>query len=169
MNLSEFEDAYDDVRDLEVSILATPVSEAMTSNPLTVEADASVVSVVQAMNEHRTGCILVQQHGKLVGIFTERDALRRLIFRDGNRAWKIDTVMTRDPATLPPSASIAYALNKMTVDGYRHIPIVDPAGTAIGVISIKDIVKLLVETFPEGVLNLPPDPERAYPQADDGG
>ena len=169
MNISEFEDAYEDVYQLGDTILATPVSELMAHNPLVVEADASVLSVVNAMNEHHVGCVLVQKEGKLIGIFTERDALRRVIFRDGNRSWPVEAAMTRDPSTLPPGASVAFALNKMSLDGYRHIPIVDRAGKAIGVISIKDIIKLVVEAFPgRNLINLPPDPTARAPAPTDG-
>ena len=167
--ISEFEDAYEDIERVKGAVLETPVSELMADRPLMVDADATVVSAVNAMNEHHTGCVLVQRAGNLVGIFTERDVLRKVIFRDGNRAWKVDAVMTRNPETLPPSASVAYALNKMSVDGYRHIPIVDKAGKAIGVLSVKDIVHFVVECFPDGVLNLPPDPSQAIPRTADGG
>lgn len=169
MNFSEFEDAYEDGQRVGDIILATPVSELMAHDPLVVESDASVVSAVNAMNEHRTGCVLVQNHGKLVGILTERDLLRRVIFRENNRTWTVDKVMTPSPSTLPPTASVAFALNKMSLDGYRHIPIVDENGRAIGVISVKDIVRLVVDAFPEGILNLPPDPEHACPRTADGG
>jgi CBS domain-containing protein len=174
MSNSEFEDAYDvDVAEesdaLKHAVLDTPVSELMATDPLVVDADATVVDAVNAMNGHHTGCVLVQRHGNLVGIFTERDVLRRVIFHDGNRQWKVDTVMTKKPVTLPPTASVAYALNKMSVDGYRHIPIVDKKGKAIGVLSVKDIVRFLVEFFPDGVLNLPHDPESAIPKTEHGG
>ena len=168
MNLSEFEDAYEDTLYVEDAILATPISELMARHPLIVDADTNVVDAVDAMNAHHIGCVLVRKSGKLVGIFTERDLMRRVIFQEGNRTWKVDSVMTSDPATLPPNASIAFALNKMSVDGYRHIPVVDEEGKPIGVISIKDIVALLVEAFPGRILNLPPDPDRAFPSTDDG-
>ena len=169
MNISEFEDSYEDVHNIGDAILATPVSELMSHHPLIVDADTPVEDAVHAMNEHHIGCLLVQKDGKLIGIFTERDALRRVIFHEGNRDWTVEAVMTRSPSTLPPGASVAFALNMMSLDGYRHIPIVDQAGKAIGVISIKDIVKLVVEAFPEGVMNLPPDPDHAYPRTADGG
>jgi CBS domain-containing protein len=169
MNVSEFEDSYEDAQKIGDTILATPVSELMAHQPLIVDADTTVIDVVHAMNEHHIGCVLVQKDGKLIGIFTERDALRRVIFREGNRAWTVEAVMTRNPSTLPPGASVAFALNKMSLDGYRHIPIVDQAGKAIGVISIKDIIKLVVEVFPDGVINLPPDPDHASPRTADGG
>lgn len=167
MNVSEFEDAYEDGHRVGDALLSTPVSELMADDPLVIDADATLVSAVSAMNEHRTGCVLVQEAGKLVGILTERDLLRRVIFRDGNRSWPVKTVMTPRPSTLPPTASVAFALNRMSLDGYRHIPIVDGDGKAIGVISVKDIVKLVVDAFPESVLNLPPD--HACHRAEDGG
>ena len=68
----------------------------------------------------------------------------------------------------PGHASVAFALNKMSVDGYRHIPIVED-GQAVGVLSIKDIVNFVVEFFPERVLNLPDDPKKAITQTVDGG
>jgi CBS domain-containing protein len=168
MNLSEFEDAYEDISRVRGAVLETPVSELMALNPIVVEADATIVAAVNAMNEHHTGCVLVKDKGRLVGIFTERDVLRRVVFREGNRGWKVASVMTADPETLPPTASVAYALNKMSVDGYRHIPIVDALGKAIGVLSVKDIVRFVVEFFPEAVLNLPADPDKAIPKTEDG-
>jgi CBS domain-containing protein len=177
MNLSEFEDEYEDLnRDrnllqeerVRTAVLETPVSDLMASDPLVVEADATVATAVSAMNERRTGCVLVQEDGKVVGIFTERDVLRRVVFQEGSRAWRVDKVMTRNPETLPPSASIAFALNKMSVDGYRHIPIVDEACKAIGVLSVKDIVNFVVEFFPDAVLNLPGNPDKAIYKTEDG-
>jgi predicted transcriptional regulator len=94
--------------------------------------------------------------------------MRRVIFHESNRGWKVESVMTPDPETLPPTASVAFALNKMSVDGYRHIPIVDEDGRAIGVLSVKDIVHFVVEFFPEAVLNLPGDPDKVIPKTEDG-
>lgn len=172
MNLSEFEDAYEQLQDthepIKEALLETPISELMARDPLVVEAGASVVAAVDAMNSHHIGCVLVVENGKLVGIFTERDVLRRVIFRDGNREWNVDSVMTYEPETLPPTASIAFALNKMSVDGYRHIPIVDEGGMAVGVVSVKDIIQFLVEFFPEAVLNLPTDPMKNIAKTEDG-
>src|ERR1043166_2191421 len=103
--MSEFEDSYDDdmVR-VKGPVLETPVSELMADKPLVVDASSTVVSAVNAMNEHHTGCVLVQKGGNLVGIFTERDVLRKVIFRDGNRSWTVEAVMTKNPETLPPTA-----------------------------------------------------------------
>jgi CBS domain-containing protein len=173
MNNSEFDDAYDDDEEdmdpIKRAVLEKPISELMSREPLVVDADVTVVAAVNAMNEHHIGCVLVQKGGELVGIFTERDGLRKVAFREGNRSWKVEAVMTRNPVTLPPNASVAYALNKMSVDGFRHIPVVDDMGKPIGVLSVKDIVNFLVEFFPKDVINLPHDPLKAFARDEHGG
>jgi CBS domain-containing protein len=172
MSLSEFDDAYEDgfnVRDgVADAILETSVGEIMVADPLVVDAESTVVAAVRAMNEHRVGCVLVRKDGKLAGIFTERDVLRKVIFHEGSGDWKVEAVMTPNPETLPPEASVAYALNKMSVDGFRHVPIVDQEGKAIGVLSVKDIVNLVVEWSPGSVFNLPAHPDDAIPKTDGG-
>jgi CBS domain-containing protein len=68
--------------------------------------------------------------------------------------------MTRDPVTLSPDDSIGDAAALMTERHFRHIPIIAGDGTATGIVSIKDIIQLLAESFPEQVLNLPPRPHQ---------
>jgi CBS domain-containing protein len=169
MNRSEFEEAYEDKELIRGEILTTPLSNLPLRAPILVDAGATVVAAVNAMNEHRTGCVLVQQGGRLVGIFTERDVLTKVIFRNGNAAMKVEQFMTQGPETLEASASIAFALNKMSVGGYRHIPIVDRAGKPVGVVSLRDIADFVVDLFPDGVLNLPPSPEKGIAKTLDGG
>src|SRR5207249_4177813 len=117
----------------------------------------------------RTGCVLVQKEGKLVGIFTERDVLTRVIFRDNNRSFPVERLMTPRPRTLEATATIAYALNQMSVGGFRHIPVVNAKGDPVGVLSMRDIVDFLVRLFPRGVFNLPDSPAMAIPRTMDGG
>lgn len=169
MNISEFEEAYEDKELIRGAILTTPLSELKLREPILVDASASVVAAVQAMNEHRTGCVLVERDGKLAGIFTERDVLKRVVFRNDNKTMTVDAVMTTDPETLEATASIAFALNKMSVGGYRHIPIVDRSGKPVGVVSVRDLVDFLVDLFPDGVFNLPPSPDKAIAKTQDGG
>lgn len=169
MKISEFEEAYDDKELIRGEILTTPLSELKLREPILVDAGATVVAAVQAMNEHHTGCVLVERDGKLVGIFTERDVLKRVVFRSDNRSWLVEQVMTKQPETLEATASIAFALNMMSVGGYRHIPIVDRTGKPVGVVSVRDLVDFLVDLFPDSVLNLPPSPDKAIAKTQDGG
>lgn len=168
MHMSEFDDSYDDQQRIRGAIMETPISDLPLRDPILIDATASVADAVKSMNEHHTGCVLVGREGKLVGIFTERDVLTKDFFRADSHTVPVETVMTRNPETLEADNSIAYALNKMSVGGYRHIPIVE-GGKPVGVLSVRDVVDFLVELFPEDVLNLPPSPNNAITNSIDGG
>jgi CBS domain-containing protein len=169
MSLSEFQDAYEDIERIQGTLLTAPISELSMRTPVLIDASATVVDAVNAMNQHHIGCLLVQRNGKLVGIFTERDVLTRVVFHEGNRTLKVEAVMTASPQTLKSSDNLAFALNRMSDGGYRHVPIVDRAGHPVGVLSVKDIVTFLVDLFPEDVLNLPPSPDLGIAKDADGG
>lgn len=169
MNYSEFDEAYEDQQRIRGAILATPIRDLLVRAPIQVEATASVAEAVEAMNEHHTGCVLVTRDGKLVGIFTERDVLTRVIYQTDSPMIPVVAVMTPNPETLFADEAVAFALNKMSVGGYRHIPIVDRSGRAVAVLSVRDVVDFLVELFPEGVLNLPPNTETGISRTADGG
>ena len=76
--------------------------------------------------------------------------------------------MTANPESLRMTDSIAYALNKMSVGGYRHIPLVDNASAPVGVISVKDIINYIVRFFPKSIMNLPTLPRQNYTQEREG-
>ena len=168
MQMSEFDDAYDDQQRIRGAILETPISDLPLRDPILISPTASVADAVKSMNDHHTGCVLVGRDGKLIGIFTERDVLTKDFFRLDSHTVTVETVMTRNPETLEPDNSVAFALNKMSVGGYRHIPIVE-GDKPIGVLSVRDVVDFLVDLFPEDVLNLPPTPNNAITNSVDGG
>jgi CBS domain-containing protein len=172
MGRSEFEDSYEDEESLEIirgEILGTPIQDLSLRSPITVEATATIADAISAMNDHRTGCVLVVRDRSLAGIFTERDILKKVVFQSVRPSDPVQIVMTPNPETLEPNASIAFALNKMSVGGYRHIPVVERDGKPLGVLSVRDIVDLLVELYPADVLNLPPTPEKGIATTVDGG
>jgi len=76
--------------------------------------------------------------------------------------------MTPSPETLRTKDPVAYALNKMSVGGFRHVPLVDDAGRPVGIVSAGDLVDFLVELCPEEILNLPPEPELALHPTPEG-
>jgi signal-transduction protein with cAMP-binding, CBS, and nucleotidyltransferase domain len=166
---SEFEDAYEDEQRIRGVMFNTLIGEFNLRQPVQVKTSTAVADAVAAMNANRIGCLLVTDNGKTVGIFTERDVLTRVIYKDESRMLTVGDVMTPNPESLSVGDTIAYALNKMSVGGYRHIPINDETGMPIGVLSVRDIVDFLVELFPESVLNLPPRPDLGIPQSVDGG
>lgn len=169
MAASEFQEAYDFPQSERGELLATPISDLLRRAPITVNVDQPVVDAVDAMNEHHTGCVLVEHEGQLAGIFTERDVLTRVVFRTDGPLLPVEAVMTPDPETVSEDATIAYALNLMSVGGYRHIPVIGIGGHPVGVLSVRDIVNFLVEVYPEAVLNLPPTFAKGIADSIDGG
>jgi CBS domain-containing protein len=128
-------------------------------SPLSVAPSATLREAVAIMREHHVGCVLVVDGDRLAGILTERDLLLKM--EGADLADPVARLMTPDPETLQLDDPIVWALNRMSVGGYRHVPLVDPDGRPVGILSVKDIVHYIVALFPNEVLTLPPDPARA--------
>ncbi len=154
---SEFEDAYEDEQTIRGAILTEPIRSLKPREPICVRPETSIRDAIAAMNDARVGCVLVTEGGRLVGILTERDILKKVVGKldlDG----PVEPIMTQNPETVGLDDGIAYALNKMHLGGYRHIPVVDRSGGPVGIVSVKDFVEFIVSLFPTGVLNVPPEP-----------
>lgn len=142
-------------------MLTDRISSLPLTPPVTVETGTPVGRVVDEVQKRNVGCVLVYEAGRMIGIITERDMLLKVVARDVDYTTaKIDDFMTRDPVTLSPDDSVGDAAALMTEHNFRHIPIIARNGTATGIVSIKDIIQLLAESFPEQVLNLPPRPHQ---------
>lgn len=90
------------------------------------------------MADHKVGAMLILENGRLVGIFTERDALNRVLARrlDPDNT-TVEQVMTQDPRTIGPDKPLAHALVMMHEGGYRHVPVVED-GRPLGMVSARD-------------------------------
>ena len=111
------------------------------------------------MSEKKTGSVTVVEGMRVVGIFTERDVLTRVVEQKVNPKTPLSKLMTSDPKVLKMGDSIADAIRLMNQGSYRHIPITDEAGEVQGILSVRDIIKYLAEHFPCEVYNLPPGPQ----------
>ncbi len=141
---------------LEVSDLRRPLRSLMKP-AVTASIDTSVADAIQLMQTRRIGCVLVVSHRKLLGVFTERDVLKKIVGSNFDlRSTPLSEIMTINPQALNEDDTIAYALNFMDLGGYRHIPIVNDLFEPTGIVSVKDIVSYLVQHFADEVLNLPP-------------
>ena len=130
---------------VEADLLRDRIERLWPKSPSTVTPDTPVGQVLKKMVGETIGCVMVVDVGKLVGIFSERDALMKLnvdAAKFMNRP--IAQFMTPNPVTLETSDKIAFALQKMNVGGYRHLPILFN-GKLAGVISIRDILRYLTE------------------------
>lgn len=147
---------------IDARLFAEPIKTVRRrAGHMAVPLGTTIGQAARIMKEHRVGCVLVEDGGKLIGIFTERDILTKLVGTGYDPAMvAVDGVMTRNPETLTPEDPIAFALQQMSVGGFRHVPLVDSDGHPVGILSVKDVVDYLTEHFPTEILNIPPEPGR---------
>ena len=143
-------------------IASLKVSEIPTRPPVVVPRDARLGDVVATMRNQRQGaacvCDRIIEHHDLVGIFTERDLMRRV--DHGSLAWRdepVHSVMTARPMIIREDDTVAEALRRMDVGKRRHLPVVR-GREPIAIVSVRDVLAFLASRFPGDFLNLPPDP-----------
>ena len=111
--------------------------------PIAVAPGTAVGDTLNRMMAGSQGCAMVVDGDNVVGIFTERDALLKLNVDAGRLSQEpVSSVMTADPIMLEAKNKIAFALYKMDVGGYRHVPILTD-GRLTGIVSTRDILGYL--------------------------
>jgi len=114
---------------------------------LTASAETSVSEAAGLMKRTNVGAIMVVEGGRLVGIFTERDALFRVIAEGREpHATRIAEVMTRNPQTIDPDKPLGHALHMMYEGGFRHVPVVEN-GRPLGMVSARDALGPELDAF----------------------
>jgi CBS domain-containing protein len=144
--------------DLARNLKIDSVARLQPTPPLRIEPDRPVADAVALMRQESVGCLLVCEKGQLVGIFTERDLMRRVLAENLSLDTPVAAVMTPRPVVVHAKQSIGAAVHKMEEGGYRHLPVLDEADRPLGVLSVKRIVHYLVEHYTSTVYNLPPNP-----------
>jgi CBS domain-containing protein len=100
----------------------------------------NVMNVVRYMVERHIGAVAVTNNGKLAGIFSERDLMRRVVAEGRDpKTLKVSEVMTRDPLTVRPDDSLDTAMELMKQHGFRHLPVCD-GDQVSGLISMRDLL-----------------------------
>ena len=109
------------------------------------------------MQQEKQNCLLITDNNKLKGILTERDILLKITGKGFDLDLvTVDEFMTEDPEYLTPEDPLAYALNKMHIGGFRHVPIVNDLMKPVGLISISNIISTIADYFSMEIINLPP-------------
>jgi CBS domain-containing protein len=122
----------------EASLVDMPLAAVKHHTPLTIAPTAGAADAVAQMQAANVGCLLVEDaSGALAGVLSERDLLLRLT---GTRLQGVTVadLMTRDPVVLRDTDSVAVAIHKMALGGFRHIPLVTD-GRTTGIVSARDI------------------------------
>lgn len=127
---------------VEASVIGDTVRALRPKQPVTIAHTALLGDALQLMVDKEIGgLIVVNEMQQLVGILTERDYLTKVVglVADYPRQ-PLEPVMTPNPETVSPDDTIAFALQKMDVGGYRHLPVVEN-GVPIGIVSVRDVIR----------------------------
>jgi CBS domain-containing protein len=128
---------------IERSLMEDPVERLLPKKPITVAPSTSVQETIQIMLTRDVGALLVvDAGGKLLGIFSERDLLTRIAGLHSDYAkLPIEKFMTAKPETVTASDTLAFALHKMDVGEYRHMPVIEGDNRPVGMISVRDMLR----------------------------
>jgi len=143
--------------DYKLDVDGETIEAANPAPPLVVDPSMPICDVMALLKSQHTGSLLVCEANRLVGIFTERDAIR-LMASGADLKQSVSVAMTKDPVTVRAGSSLGAAIRTMSEGGYRRLPIVDENHSPLGLVKVSGIVHYLVEHFPQAVYNLPPEP-----------
>jgi CBS domain-containing protein len=116
-----------------------------TTQIWTVSKDDSVTDVHELMVKQNISSLLVTENQKVIGIFTENDFVHRVgPSRENANNLKIENVMTEDPISVSPNQTITECMTLMIDNHIHHLPVVED-GTLVGVVSVGDVVKDVIE------------------------
>lgn len=129
-----------------------PISEVLEckgSDVYAVTPNTTVAEAVRQMNSREIGAVVVIEHGELIGIFTERDVLTRIVAGERNPSTTlVSEVMTPKPVTISPDITISEVLSEHSGRHYRHLPVV-AAGRIVGMISCRDVLRWMADDSTE--------------------
>lgn len=114
--------------------------------PTIVEPGLGAAAAIRQMHESESDCLVVCQDGRLVGVFTDRDAFVKAVDKRLG-LYKVRDFMTTDPVVLRNDDTLAVAIHKMAVGGFRHIPIVDEDHRPLAVVSAADVFRHIVASL----------------------
>lgn len=126
-------------------LLGQHLDDLGAPEPVIVAPDTRLDEVVARMHEAEVDCVLVVADDRLVGIFTDRDAVVKVADKR-LETLRVKDVMTPDPVVLRHDDPVAIAIHKMAVGGFRHIPIVEN-GRPTGIVSARDVFHHLANQF----------------------
>ncbi len=127
------------------TLLGEHLDELGGPPPVIVSPDMAVEAVIEQMQAAEADCVLVVERDRLIGIFTDRDAVVKAAGRP-LASLRLRDLMTPDPVVLRHDDPIAVAIHKMAVGGFRHIPLVED-GRPTGVVTARDVFAHLSRTL----------------------
>lgn len=144
------------------------VSSMETDDYVCIDPSTSLSQTIEAMRRDEGGCAIVcENNSRIVGIFTERDLLTKIVGQDVDLNDPVSKWMSTVVTTLGPEATVGDAVAVMNQKGHRNIPLVKD-GKLVGSVSVFDVIGYLSESYPKTTMNLPPNPNQVMDSTDGG-
>ena len=143
------------------------VSSMQTDDYVCVEPSTPLSQAIEAMKKDEGGCAIVCEGERVVGIFTERDLLTKIVGKEIDMQGPVTNWMSPVVSTLTPDATIGDAVSLMNEKSFRNIPLVKD-GKLVGSISVFDVIFYLAESYPKETMNLPPMPDQIMVKEEGG-
>ena len=121
------------------------LGDLVSNSPYVCGPETTILEAAVAMEGSDLGSLAVVEGRDLVGLITERD-IRRSVAEDVDLATAVSSIMSSVPDTFDPDLDVWDAAAWIAESGYRHLPVVDDDGVLLGVVSVRDLLKALVET-----------------------
>ena len=136
---------------IEQTVMQLPLTSVGMTSVHAVPPDTTLEAVIQTLVRQKIDLVEVVENGRLIGVMSVRDVVTRVGPDYRQKLGRpVREFMTANPETLPPDAPVTFAINKMDVGGYRHIPVVQ-GERMLGVISARDVIRHLVRHSREQV------------------
>ena len=154
---------------IEEILKETRIYQILRPKLVTALPETTVEDALALMRKEKAGYLVVaDRHLKVLGVFTERDVLMKVLKKGVSLKDRIDRYMNTQFKSLSKSDTVGMALDAMKDYSIRHIPLVDEFGQMNGVLSIRTIVTFLSEFFPTEIFNLPPKSDQVHETAEGG-
>lgn len=124
---------------------------------LVLDKSVMVGEAVSLMRQKDVSCLIIYENKKLIGIFTERDFLMKVVLNANVLKRPVSDFMTPEPQSMRLNQSIGDAVELMNRSSLRHLPILDEKGTLAFVITVDGLIRYLADHFPAAVMNRPPE------------
>ena len=157
------------VKTIEDILKETKIYQILRPKCVNSSPDISLQEALDLMHREKSGYIVVRdEHLRVLGMFTERDVLMKVMHPGVNLSEPVKKYMNTELVELSKSDTVGTAIDAMKKYNIRHIPLVDESGQMTGVLSVRTIANFLSELFPTEIFNLPPKADQTFHTAEGG-
>ena len=156
-------------KNIEDILKETKIYQILRPKCVNSSAEITLQEALDLMHREKSGYIVIRdEHLCVLGMFTERDVLMKVMRPGVNLSEPVKKYMNTELVELSKSDTVGAAIDAMKKYNIRHIPLVDEIGQMTGVLSVRTIANFLSELFPTEVFNLPPTSDQTFHTAEGG-